>query len=46
MTSTFLYSPPRMKCTPFTRPTTNPLHAAVRSKASAPSAPMADCTVL
>mmetsp|Transcript_8354 Transcript_8354/g.20749 ORF Transcript_8354/g.20749 Transcript_8354/m.20749 type:complete len:305 (-) Transcript_8354:246-1160(-) len=45
MTSTFLYSPPRMKCTPFTMPTTNPLHAAVTSNASAPFAPIAACTV-
>ena len=44
MTRTFLYSPPRMKCTPLTIPTTKPLHAAVTSNANAPSAPIAACT--
>mmetsp|Transcript_5117 Transcript_5117/g.22855 ORF Transcript_5117/g.22855 Transcript_5117/m.22855 type:complete len:224 (-) Transcript_5117:75-746(-) len=34
-----------MKCTPLTTPTTKPLHAAVRSTAKAPVAPMAACTV-
>ena len=42
-TSTFLYPPPLMKCIPLTNPTTNPEHAAVKSYANAPFAPIALC---
>lgn len=44
MTTTFLYIPVRMNCAPETRPTTNPLQAAVRSKHRAFFAPISACT--